>query len=222
MLRRRFTLMSTRNYIVLSEDLSLSDRQKYRLQAMAAGIAACFDNNIGVWDPNEVPAKNGVKPTTLDVMNFLARSGGEPPESIDIREFQPILDAGTAAGFDQWLTTPLAAVGGEYSIFAAIPVPAIALRTRKLVVWYGVQIETVPLTVSRLNFRRTVAAGTITAQFDLEQLATGQKQDGYFSSPQIWLPNLPYAINVIARVIAPAARVIPHNFVFEPAGTVSA
>ena len=214
--------MSTRNYVVLSEDLSITDRQKYRLKAMAAGIAACFDNNIGVWNPKEIPAVNGVKPSTQDVVNFLTNSGGEPPASIDIREFQPIGDAGTAAGFDQWLTAALAAVGGEYSIFAAIAVPAIALRARKLVVWYGVQVESVPLTVSRLNFRRTVAAGTITAQFDLEQLATGQKQDGYFSSPQIWLPSMPYAINVISRVIAPAARVIPHNFVFEPAGTVSA
>jgi len=212
--------MSTRNYIVLSEDLSLTDRQKYRLGAMAAGIAACFENNIGVWDPNEVPAANGVKPTALDVMNFLARSGGEPPESIDVREFQPVLDAGTA--LDQWLTAAFAAVGGEYSIFQAIPVPAIALRTRKLVVWYGVQLGNVPALATRMNFRRTVAAGTITAQFDLQEIWTGQKLDGYFSSPQIWLPNLPYALNVLASAIAPAQVVIPHNFVFEPAGTVSA
>lgn len=212
--------MSTRNYMVLAEDLSITDRAKVRLKAMAAGIVACLNNNIGVWDPNEITAVNGVKPTTLDILNFLAKSGGEPPESIDIREFQPVLDAGCP--LDQWLTLALAAVGGEYSIFQNQPVPAIALRTKKLVVWYGVQIATVPALLSRIIFRRTVAAGTVTAQFDLQQLFTGEKVDGYFSSPQIWLPSMPYAINILATAIGPAQQAIMHNFVFEPAGTVSA
>ena len=213
--------MSSRNYVILSEDLSLTDRQKYRLGGMAAGIAACFDNNIGSWNPSELPAANGVKPTTLDIMNFLARSGGEPPESIDVREFQPILDAGSA--LDQWNTAALAVVGTEYSCFQAIAAPAIGLRAKKLVVWYKCQIDTVPLPVSRLIFRRTGAAGTVTAQFDLEQLATGQKVDGYLSEPQIWLPNMPYAINAMARLaIGVFARVILGNFVFEPAGSVNA
>lgn len=212
--------MSSRNYVVLSEDLSITDRQKYRLQALAAGIAVCFEDGIGTWSPQEIPASNGIKPSTNDILNFLARSGGEPPESIDVREFQPILDAGAA--LDQWNTPVLAAVGTEYSIFQAIPVPAIALRAKKVVCWYGVQIETTPLPVSRLIFRRTVAAGTVLATFDLEQLATGQKVAGYLSQPQIWRANMPYAINVMARVITGVSRVIPSNFVFEPAGTVSA
>ncbi|MCK5235859.1 MAG: hypothetical protein KAR06_02645 [Deltaproteobacteria bacterium] len=217
--------MGTRNYITLSEDLSLSDRQKYRLGAMAAGVVACFDNNIGSWNPNEIPAKNGVRPTTGEVMAFLISTGGEPPASIDIREFEPILDAGAA--LDQWNTAALAAAGTEYSCFQAVAVPAIGLRAKKLVVWYRVQVETVPLPVSRLIFRRNAANGIRTAAFDLEQLATGEKVDGYLSSPQIWLPNMPHAINVMARNVVGAptgllANVILGNFVFEPAGGVSA
>ncbi len=213
--------MGTRNYIVESEDLSLSDRQKYRLGAMAAGIAACFEEKIGSWDPLEVPAKNGIKPVTSDVMAFLLRTGGEPPVSIDVREFQPILDAGAA--LDQWNTAALAAVGTEYSVFQAIAVPAIGLRAKKLVVWYRIQVETVPLPVSRLVFRRNTATGIITAEFDLEQMATGQKVDGYLSTPQIWLTDMPHALNVMARIATGLfARVILGNFVFTPAGASSA
>ena len=213
--------MSTRSYLVESEDLSLSDRQKYRLGAMAAGIIACFDNNIGTWNPKEIPARNGIKPVTTDIMAFLIASGGEPPESIDVREFQPILDAGAA--LDQWNTAALAAVGTEYSCFQAVAVPAVALRSKKLVVWYRVQIETVPLPVSRLVFRRNAAAGITTAEFDLEQLATGEKVDGYLSTPQIWIPNMPHAINAMCRIATGLfARVILGSFVFEPAGATSA
>lgn len=215
--------MSKRNYLVESEDLSLSDRQKYRLGAMAAGIVACFDNNIGSWNPREIAAKEGVKPVTSDVMAFLLASGGEPPDSIDVREFQPILDAGLGAGLDQWRTAALAAIGTEYSCFGAVAVPAIGLRAKKLVVWYRVQVESVPLPVNRLLFRRNLATGIVTAEFDLEQLATGQKVDGYLSTPQIWLPNMPHAINVICRIATGVfARVILGNFVFEPAGSTSA
>ncbi len=213
--------MSSRNYIIESEDLSLSDRQKYRLGAMAAGVVACFDNSIGSWNPKEIPASNGVKPVTNDIMTFLMKSGGEPPESIDVREFQPILDAGSA--LDQWNTAALAAVGTEYSCFQAVAVPAVALRSKKLVVWYRVQIDSVPLPVSRLVFRRNAAAGITTAEFDLEQLATGQKVDGYLSEPQIWMPNMPHAINAMCRIATGLlARVILGNFVFEPAGSTNA
>ncbi|MDD5700427.1 MAG: hypothetical protein PHU23_00130 [Dehalococcoidales bacterium] len=209
--------MGNRQYLQLSEDLTATDRANYRADALASGILACFENNIGVWDPKEIPA-SGPKPTKTDVINFLMRNKFEPPASIDVREFQPILDAGTA--LDQWNTAALAAVGTEYSIFQAIAAPAGALRNKKLVVWYKVQIETIPCPVSRLVFRRNAAGGIPMAQFDLEQLVTGQKVDAYFSTPQIWLPTLTYAINVMCRIATGAvSRVIPGNFVFEPAGT---
>ena len=213
--------MGTRNYLVESEDLSLTDRQKYRLGAMAAGIVACFDNNIGSWNPKEIKAADGVKPVTSDVMAFLLFTGGEPPASISVREFQPILDAGAA--LDRWQTAPLAAVGTEYSCFQGVPVPAIGLRAKKLVVWYRIQVETVPLPVSRLVFRRNAAAGLVTAEFDIEQLATGQKVDGYLSTPQIWLPDMPHVLNAMCRIATGiASNVILGNFVFEPAGSSNA
>jgi hypothetical protein len=213
--------MGNRQYLILSEDLTATERAHYRAGAMASGIIACFENNIGVWNPKEIPVPAGQpKPTREDVMRFLERSKYEPPESIDIREFQPILDAGSA--LDQWNTAALAAVGTEYSCFQAIAAPAGALRNKKLVVWFRVQVETTPLPVSRLVFRRNAAAGIPMAQFDLEQMATGQKVDAYFSTPQIWLPTLNYAINAMARIATGVlARVILGNFVFEPAGNTN-
>lgn len=213
--------MGSRQYLVLSEDLSITDRALYRLKALAAGIVNCYENNIGTWNPKEVPATNGVKPSFQDVLGFLQRRGGEPPESIDVREFQPILDAGAA--LDQWNTAALAAVGTEYSVFQAIAAPAIGLRAKKLVVWYRIQCETVPLPISRLIFRRTNAVGITISQFDIEQLVTGEKLDGYLSEPVVWQPNMPYAINVMARIATGVlARVQMGNFVFEPAGGTSA
>jgi hypothetical protein len=213
--------MGNRQYLQLSEDLTATDRANYRAKAMAAGILACFENQIGVWDPKEIPVPSGQpKPTLQDVMNFLVANKYEPPASIDIREFQPILDAGSA--LDQWNTAALAAVGLEYSCFQAIAAPAGALRNKKLVVWYRVQVETAPCPVSRLVFRRNAAAGIPMAQFDIEQILTGQKVDAYFSTPQIWLPTLQYAINVMARIATNVlARVILGNFVFEPAGNTN-
>ncbi len=211
--------MGNRQYLQLSEDLTATDRANYRARALASGILACFENNIGTWDPKEIPA-SGPKPTLEDVMSFLVKSKYEPPASIDIREFQPILDAGSA--LDQWNTAALAVVGNEYSCFQAIAAPAGALRNKKLVVWYRLQVETVPCPVSRLVFRRNAAAGIPMAQFDIEQILTGQKVDAYLSTPQIWLPTLNYAINVMARIATGVlARVILGNFVFEPAGNTN-
>ena len=138
-----------------------------------------------------------------------------------MREFQPLLDAG--ATLDQWNTNPLVTVGLEYSVFNGAAVPAIALRVKKLVIWYKVQILTNPMPVSRLVFRRTNATGTIMAQYDLQQLATGEKMDGYLSEPVIWHPSLPYTLNVQAKGMpavstAVLAEVALGNFVFEPGG----
>lgn len=210
--------MSSRNYIVLSEDLTPTKRETYRFGALAAGIVRSYAQGIADWNPEEIQAK-GKKLAISDVVPFLM--GGGWPANLDVREFQPTIDAGTAAAADFWNTAALAVIGNEYSVFGAIAVPAIGLRATKVVVWYKVQIETTPLPVSRLIFRKTAIAGSVMAQFDLEQLATGQKVDGYLSEPQLWDKNLPYVINVMARVIAPAAKVILGNFVFEPAGTVN-
>ena len=210
--------MSSRNYIIPTDSLTFTDQLNYRFNALAAGIVRSFDQKIGKWNMNEIPAADDRTLSVRDVMSFLQKGGW--PESLDVREFQAILDAGAA--LDQWNTAPLAVVGTEYSVFQAIAVPAIGLRAKKLVVWYRVQIDTVPMPVSRLIFRKTVAAGSVMAQFDLEQLATQQRLDGYLSEPQVWDADMPYAINAMARIAtAVFARVILGNFVFEPGGTTS-
>jgi len=209
--------MSSKNYIIPTEDLTLTDKSDFKRKALAAGILRCYQLKIAPWDPSEIPSRTPNQLSMRDVYDYLV--GGSWPSGLDVREFQPIADAGAA--LDQWNTPALAAIGTEYSVFQAIPVPAIGLRATKLVVWYKVLVDSIPLPVSRLVFRKTAAAGSIMAQFDLEQLAAGQRLDGYLSEPQIWDPNLPYAINVMARIVAGVSRIVPGNFVFEPAGSTN-
>jgi hypothetical protein len=213
--------MSSKAFIIPTDSLTFMDQKNLRIKALAGGVQRSYVLGVQTWDKEDMPlppSKQNVSTPDYDALVAFI-SGGGWPKNLDVREFQPILDAGTA--LDQWNTAALAAVGTEYSIFQAIAAPAIALRTKKLVVWYKVQVETVPLPVSRLVFRRNVAAGNLQAEFDLEQLATQLRVDGYFSEPVIWDNNTAYAINVMARQIAAAARVIPGNFVFEPAGTTN-
>lgn len=215
--------MSSRNYIIPTEDLTLTDKQNYRLKALAAGIQRSYNMDVVAWDKENVPLVPDPALPKAPAFGPLVEwlRNGNFPKALDVLEFQPILHAGAA--LDQWNTAALAAVGVEYSVFQAIAAPAIALRTKKIVVWYKVQCETVPLPVSRLLFRRNVAAGILQAEFDLEQLVTAQRVDGYLSEPQVWDNNTPYAINVMCRIAtAVLARVQLGNFVFEPAGTTNA
>lgn len=213
--------MSSKAYIIPTDSLTFQQQQEYRVNALCAGIARCFGpNSIAVWDPGEFgqPSQiNGV-PTLASIKAFLLSGGW--PKSLDVREFQPILDAGAA--LDQWNTAALAAVGTEYSIFQAVAAPAAALRVKKLVVWYKVSIDTIPVPISRLVFRRNAAAGLLQSEFDIEQLVNQIRLDGYFSEPVIWDNNTAYAINAMARIATGVlARVIMGNLLFEPAGTTN-
>lgn len=216
--------MSSKAYLVHAEDMTFSEKSDYRLNVMAAGIQRAISQGVGEWNKKEFPNTDPDKPSQpllSDIKNFL--SARRTPQSIDIRDFQPILDAG--AVLDQWNTPALAVAGAEYSCFQAIAAPAIALRNKKLVVWYRVQSLTVPLPVCRLLFRRTNATGTLMYSFDMEQLATAQRLDGFFSEPVIWDSNQPYAINVMAKGMPAVAtglisEIVLSGLVFEVSGTV--
>jgi CRISPR/Cas system endoribonuclease Cas6 (RAMP superfamily) len=153
-------------------------------------------------------------------MEVLAPGSKKPKaQSVDVREFQPILDAGAA--LDQWNTAALAVVGNAYSCFQAIAAPVLAAN--KLAVFYRVQIETVPLPVSRLIFRSGAAAGNILAEFDLEQLACEQVMVGYFSEPVVIDPTTTFAAQVLCRIATGVlARVQLGALIFEPAGSLIA
>jgi hypothetical protein len=140
----------------------------------------------------------------------LAGSGDE----LDVRPLQNIRDFATA--LDQWNTAALAVVGTAYSVFQAVAAPAIPAN--KLIVFYGVGIETIPLPASLLTFRRAAIAGNIMAQFDLEQLVNCQTQEGYFSEPIVIEPQTTFACQVTARIAGGAARVQLMGFAVERKG----
>jgi len=219
--------MASRNYIVMTNDMSLSDKRGYRMAALAAGLERCGLKGIG--DVNaHIPGLSAV-----DIANKEARvkvimayiSTGAWPRSIDQRELQPIaagpdLVAGTA--LDMWLTAALAVVGNPYSCFQAIAAPQ--LIQGRLMVCYGISVESavVPMPVSRVLFRRGGAAGNIQAVFDLEPMGVRQETDAFFSEPVVIDPMDVFAIQVICRAIAAATPLHIHNFLFESSGSIIA
>lgn len=219
--------MASRNYIVMTNDMSLSDRKAYRLTALAAGLERCGLKGIG--DINaDVPGLSAV-----DIGNKEARvkligdfiAMGQWPRSIDQRELQPIAagpDLVLGTGADMWLTAALAAVGTPYSCFQAIAAPQ--LIQGRLMVCYAVSVESavVPMPVSRLLFRRGGAAGNIQAVFDLEPMGVRQETDAFLSEPVVIDPMEIFAIQVLCRAIAAATIVHIHNFLFESTGSIIA
>jgi hypothetical protein len=201
--------MGTRQYIVPADLMTVSDMKDYRVGALAAGIRRALDKGIGIpqpdWEGLDVKA---IKQKVL--------AGGWPSQ-LDVFEFQNVLHAGAA--LDQWNTAALAAVGTAYSMFQAIAAPAAALRINKIVVFYGITIETVPNPVSRVIFRRNGAAGITISEFDLEPLSVMERLMGFFSEPTVIDNDQAFASQVLARIATgAAARVQLMNFIFEPAG----
>lgn len=211
--------MGSRQYIVPTKRMTFMEESSYRLTALATGIYYAFSTNIAM-------APAGF-PTSIPAIKALLAAGGWPA-SLDVRRWRNIDDAGCAV--DSWRTAALAAIDTEYSCLQAVAAAPAALRARKLVVFYNVTLGTgggaigpmIPNPVTRLIFRRNVAAGPIMAQFDLEELDAHEINQGYFSEPVVWEPNTPYALNVLSRFATAAlARVIPGTFVFELAGQTS-
>lgn len=219
--------MASRNYLVMTNDMSLSDKKKYRTKALAAGLERCKHASIGTIEADvpgleAIPEANKVA-RVQQIQNYIET--GAWPRSIDQRELNPIaagpdLVAGTA--LDMWLTAALAAIGTPYSCFQAIAAPQLIVG--KLMVCYGVSVESavVPMPVSRLIFRKGGAAGNIQAQFDMEPMGIRQEPDAFFSEPQVIDPQEIFAIQVICRAIAAATIVHIHNFLFEATGLLIA
>jgi len=212
--------MGSRNYIIPSDDMTLTDKTNYRISAIAAGLAKAHGTTIGNISDSEIPgfSKLGTPEQRFAaILNYLKASNF--PAAFAVREFQPILDAGTV--LDQWNTAALAVVGTAYSALQAIAAPANA--TNKVLVFYKTGVETAPMPVSRLQFRQGGAAGNIMGIFDLEQIINHQNVEGYFSEPVVVGPAITYAIQVLARIATGVlARVQVGSFVIEPAGQVVA
>ena len=219
--------MASRNYIILSNDMSLKDKREYRMSALAAGLERCTHLPIG--DINsDIPGLEAIPESRKEdrvklIFSFLEK--GSWPSSVDQRELQPIaggpdLVAGTA--IDMWITAVLAVVGTQYSCFQAIGAPQ--LIAGKLMVCYGVSIESavVPMPVSRITFRRGAAAGNIQAVYDIEQMGVRDEIDAFFSEPVVIDPQEVFAITALCRAVAGATPLHIHNFLFESSGQVVA
>ncbi|MGQ9545916.1 MAG: hypothetical protein ACUVTR_01955 [Dehalococcoidia bacterium] len=217
--------MPTRNYLIMSNDMSLSDRKAYRLQALAAGLERCATKGIG--DINaDIPGLQSIPVANKDlrveaIANYIKT--GKWPKSIDQRELAPLTDFVTPAAQDSWLTAPFAAVGVAVTALNALA--AYTLPAGRLMVCYGISVESaaVPMPVSRLIFRKGGATGNIQAQFDTEPMGVRQEADAFFSEPVVIDPQEAFAIQVLPRVATLVGeRVHIHNFLFESAGLVIA
>ncbi len=216
--------MASRNYLVMSNDMTLSDKKEYRLNALAAGLERCGlkgigDINADVPNLQPIPLSNKLSRVKL-IHDFIAT--GQWPRSIDQRELAPLTDFVAAAAQDSWLTVALA-VGGVVSALNALA--AYTLLVGKLMVCYGVSVESaiVPMPVSRLIFRRGGALGNIIAQFDMEEMGVRWEPDAFFSEAVVMDPQELFAIQVLGRAVSAAGeRVHVHNFLFETSGLVVA
>lgn len=216
--------MSAINYITPSECLTLTDRKDYRLAALASGIERAYQKKIGSRD--DIPGLSEAIPANQRVAMIAASlKSGMTPKSLDVREMQPVLDAGVVLpANDSWLTAALAVVGVAYTCFGgAAPIVAPVNPANRIIVFWKAGVETAGFPVGRLTFRSGGAAGNILAMFDLEQLVNWVVPEGYFSEPVVIDPTLTYAVQVFNRGVVGVAtgvvaRVQLGAFVFEPAG----
>jgi len=140
---------------------------------------------------------------------------GRGPTELVVRQLLNITDC--AAALEQWNTAALAVVGTEYSVFQAAG--TVTLANNKLLVIYGVTIETLPCPVSRLIIRSGAATGNILAEFDLEQIICSNTLEGYFNQPICLDPTQVFAVNVRCRIATGVlARIQLKNFLLEPIG----
>ena len=217
--------MPSRNYLVMSSDLTLMDKKNLRTKALAAGLERCGITGIG--DINgDIPGLQSVPQTEKNQRVALIASyikTGKWPESIDQRELAPLTDMVVAAAQDSWLTAALAAVGTAYTCLNAVGAPQ--LNVGLLMVCYAVSVESVnPLMpASRLIFRRGGVAGNIQAQFDMEPMGVRLETDAFFSEPVVIDPQEVFAIQALCRVAtAIGERIHIHNFLFESSGNTIA
>ncbi len=230
--------MSSRNYLIISNDMTLTDKREYRQLALAAGLERCGQKGIGSieadipdgWDGKlTTPLTPGLQ--SIPKANVNARvelikkfiDTGRWPKSIDQRELMFLAgnDLVVATALDSWLTAPMAAVGNFVSCFQGVATPQ--LVQNKLMVCYGISVDSaaVPLPGSRLIFRRGGAAGNIRAQFDMEEMQVRQEVDAFFSEPVVIDPFEPFAIQVRCRTATLVAEIVHiHNFLFETTGLV--
>jgi hypothetical protein len=179
------------SYILPTNEISYAAQAQLRMQAQDQGMARAVQMRVA-----------------SSTSGLAVR---DPDYPID---FVP---AATRAGLSGWLTMPLAAAGNLYSVFADNVPAALTPQVPNNAVWvfYKATILTVGDPVSELYFL-IGQAGNRKAQFNLEILQDKLEVDGYFSEPIVYDPQDIVTVQVRARVINPAARVVLGAFIIEP------
>lgn len=152
----------------------------------------------------------------------LAKALNRQPGNLIARQpYYPIdfIPAGAGrAGIAGWLSMPLLAIAGVYSLIADGLFAALTpqVPNNNLWIFWGVHILTLGDPVSQLRF--LTGTGAIPKQqYDLEVLYSKLETDGYFSQPMVYMPQDIVTIQVVSRIAAAVgARVVLDAFIIEP------
>ena len=215
--------MGSRNYLVNTEDMTLTDRKEYKVKALAAGLERCSVRGIGNVNA-DIPDLQGIpdsdKGRRVDHIAKYIRPGIWP-DSVDQRELvagpaRTDFTAATTPVLDAMFTAALAVVGVAYTCFQAIAAPQ--LLNNRLLVFWGFSMEP-PMGISHLIFRKGGAAGNVVAIFDVQTQNTRLAYDTFFSEPIVFDPQEVFAVQAVCRIATGVAHPIHlHNFLFGPAG----
>ncbi len=135
-----------------------------------------------------------------------------------VTDFIPIA---TSAGLAGWLSIPLAAVAGWYSLFADNVLAPLTpqVPNNQAVIFYGMDVllaDAAGETVSYIRFGVGTAANR-RAQFDVECLYGSISTSGYFSQPVYYDPQEIMTVQIRARVATGfGARVRLATLIAEP------
>ena len=190
------------SYIIPSDNLSLIDQARLRGEADKMARTRLAKKLA-------VPVESALNPVSPAI---ICR------DEDYVTDFVP---AATSAGLAGWLSMPLAAVAGMYSIFANNVPAALTpqVQNNMAVVFYGAEallgdaagetVAFIQFCVGQANNRR--------AQFNLECLYAAQSASGFFSQPVYYDPQEIMNVQIRARVATGVgARIRLKTFIAEP------
>lgn len=193
------------SYVIPAERLSLAAQERLRYQAETQARKRL----AGKTNVSEAAALDKLNPA------IIAR------DEDYINDFIP---AATRAGLAGWLTMPLAAIAGMYSVFADNVPAAMTPQVPNNNTWvfYGVEIYLADWAAENVTYLQFGVgnANNRRAQFDLEKLYVGTSSAGYFSQPVCYDPQEVVNIQVRARLATAAGcRMRLMTFIAEPIQT---
>ena len=193
------------SYIIPAENASLAAQERLRSGAERMAIKR-LANKLAV---PEAKAFDPVNPAII------------VRDEDYVTDFVPVA---TQAGLAGWLSMPLAAIAGMYSIFANNVPAALTPQVPNNQAWvfYGIEVLLADAAAENVTFIQfgIGVANNRRAQFGLEGLYGGLNASGYFSQPIFYDPQEIANIQIRARLAtAVGARVRLMTFIAEPIQT---